>query len=331
MIQLSIVSAVYNTSEYLTAHLKSILTNSTRMDWELIIVNDGSNDNSGEILEQYKQLDSRVRVIHKDNEGLSYARKSGWEVSKGKYIWFVDSDDQIAPNSIDNILNNLDSNYDIYLYDLLVIKNNGKFKIKGSGLNFHVLDRQILLNNLLTFSLVIKIIRKELICGDYFTNLSIGEDLYLTYNLVPKLASVLYYPLVIYHYHIHSVSMTRKYSEKWLEREKILELIRNRWLNDGIYNEFKMVFDLIRLDLSIDACISSLTLSSGRDVREVLNLVNRIDKIDRYGNKISLSIKVIQKTQLFKTIVFMFSRFYFTNMLIRMYLKMKMSKKSYVH
>jgi glycosyltransferase involved in cell wall biosynthesis len=317
MIQLSIISAVYNTAEYLPAHLKSILDNSSRIDWELIIVNDGSKDNSKDILEQYRQCYPSLKIIHKNNEGLSYARKSGWEVAQGKYIWFVDSDDQIAPGSIDNILNNLYSDYDLYLYDLMVIKKNGEFKIKGSSLDHQILDKKLLSRNLLTFSLVIKVIKSELINSEYFTNLSIGEDLFLTYNLIPKLTNLIYYPQVIYFYYIRSVSMTRKYSEKWLEREKILDLLSRRWMREGVYKEYKMIFDLIRLDLSVDVCISSLTLNSKNDARKVLNLVKRIDKIDKYEKKFVLLVKVVKKTKILKFIIFLFSRFYYTNMLLR--------------
>jgi hypothetical protein len=180
----------------------------------------------------------------------------------------------------------------------MVIKKNGEFKIKGSSLDHQILDKKLLSRNLLTFSLVIKVIKSELINSEYFTNLSIGEDLFLTYNLIPKLTNLIYYPQVIYFYYIRSVSMTRKYSEKWLEREKILDLLSRRWMREGVYKEYKMIFDLIRLDLSVDVCISSLTLNSKNDARKVLNLVKRIDKIDKYEKKFVLLVKVVKKTKI---------------------------------
>ena len=91
---ISIVVPVYNVAQYLRQCVDSILNQSYRK-LEIILVDDGSTDNSGEICDQYAQQDSRVIVIHKENGGLSDARNAGIEIAKGEYIGFVDSDDFI--------------------------------------------------------------------------------------------------------------------------------------------------------------------------------------------------------------------------------------------
>lgn len=93
-VSISIIIPVYNVEQYLVRCLDSIL-NQTYRNWELILVNDGSTDNSGLICNQYVQSDSRIRVIHQPNEGVSAARNKGLDVATGDYISFIDPDDFI--------------------------------------------------------------------------------------------------------------------------------------------------------------------------------------------------------------------------------------------
>lgn len=96
MLKISIIVPVYNVEQYLENCIESIL-NQTFKDYELILVDDGATDKSGEICDKYEKKDSRIRVIHKSNGGLSSARNAGLDVACGKYIGFVDSDDSIHP------------------------------------------------------------------------------------------------------------------------------------------------------------------------------------------------------------------------------------------
>lgn len=100
----SIIVPVYNSSQYLHRCIDSIL-NQTYKDFECILVNDGSTDNSGLICDEYAQKDIRVRVFHKENGGVSSARNKGIRESCGKYIVFVDSDDYIWPERLERVAN----------------------------------------------------------------------------------------------------------------------------------------------------------------------------------------------------------------------------------
>ena len=86
---LSVIIPVYNVEEYLAKCLDSIL-GQTYQNLEVILVNDGSKDGSGSICDAYAQKDSRIRVIHKENGGLSSARNAGMDAATGEYITFVD-------------------------------------------------------------------------------------------------------------------------------------------------------------------------------------------------------------------------------------------------
>ena len=97
MAEISIIVPVYQVEKYIRQCIDSILVQ-TFTDFELILVDDGSKDNSGKICDEYAEKDKRIRVIHKENGGLSDARNKGLDNAAGKYFMFVDGDDYIAPN-----------------------------------------------------------------------------------------------------------------------------------------------------------------------------------------------------------------------------------------
>lgn len=97
MAEVSIIVPVYQVEKYIRQCIDSILAQ-TFTDFELILVDDGSKDNSGKICDEYAEKDKRIRVIHKENGGLSDARNKGLDNASGNYFMFVDSDDYIAPN-----------------------------------------------------------------------------------------------------------------------------------------------------------------------------------------------------------------------------------------
>ena len=101
--ELSVIIPIYKTEEFLTECVDSILDKADE-DVEVVLVDDGSPDGCPEICDRYADRDPRVRVVHKENGGLSSARNAGLAVAKGQYVTFVDSDDQIFPDSLPEIL-----------------------------------------------------------------------------------------------------------------------------------------------------------------------------------------------------------------------------------
>lgn len=99
----SVIVPVYNVEKYLIRCVESLLTQSYR-NLEIILVNDGSQDNSGQICDSFKALDQRVVVVHKMNGGLSSARNAGLDTASGKYVSFIDGDDYITPTMIENMV-----------------------------------------------------------------------------------------------------------------------------------------------------------------------------------------------------------------------------------
>ena len=108
---ISVIVPVYNVEAYLNRCVDSILAQTYR-NLEIILVDDGTRDNSDKICDEYARKDSRVRVIHKENGGLSSARKAGLDIAAGEYIGFVDSDDWIEPDGYAHMLRCLQK-YDV--------------------------------------------------------------------------------------------------------------------------------------------------------------------------------------------------------------------------
>lgn len=106
--KVSIILPIYNVEKYLSACLDSVC-NQTHKDLEIILVNDGSTDTSGYIADQYSQRDSRIKVLHKKNEGVSVARNVGIDNATGEYVCFCDSDDLLMPDYVEYLLGMVNS------------------------------------------------------------------------------------------------------------------------------------------------------------------------------------------------------------------------------
>ena len=99
---ISVIVPVYNVEQYLLRCVDSI-QKQTYQNLEIILVDDGSPDHCPQLCEQIKAQDSRVKVVHKENGGLGFARNSGLDVATGEYVTFIDSDDWIAEDHLDNL------------------------------------------------------------------------------------------------------------------------------------------------------------------------------------------------------------------------------------
>ena len=128
MVKVSIIMPVYNSEKYLEHAVNSILSQDFD-DFELILVDDGSPDNSGQICDDFAKKDKRVKVIHKQNGGICSARNAGLDLAQGEYIGFCDNDDEYLPHLIkDNYLLAKEHNVDLMRYAKIkrVEKDDGR-------------------------------------------------------------------------------------------------------------------------------------------------------------------------------------------------------------
>lgn len=136
---ISVIVPVYNVEKYLERCLQSILLQ-TYSNFELLLINDGSTDNSGNISNYFASLDKRIKVIHKLNGGLSDARNTGLDIAKGSYVLFVDSDDWVEKDMIE-FLHNLivNAEADKAQCSLIKVKYSQEKIIKASTIKSEVL------------------------------------------------------------------------------------------------------------------------------------------------------------------------------------------------
>ena len=125
--KISIIVPVYNVEQYLPQCIESII-NQTYQNLQIILVDDGSPDNSGRICDEYAEKDLRIKVIHKENGGVGSARNEGINYALGEYIYFVDADDYLESELIDICMNTIIKQYP----DMLIFGFN---KVDKNGLN----------------------------------------------------------------------------------------------------------------------------------------------------------------------------------------------------
>ena len=137
----SVIVPVYNVEKYIYECVESI-ANQTYGNIEIILVDDGSTDNSPTICDQLAQEDNRIVVIHQKNKGLPGARNSGLRIAKGKWVLFIDSDDWIAENAIEILVAESNKDVDMVLFNLEKKNEYAPFRVEGSEIGRAVLSSQ---------------------------------------------------------------------------------------------------------------------------------------------------------------------------------------------
>lgn len=164
---ISIIVPIYKVEKYLKKCIESILKQ-TYKNIEIILVDDGSPDNCGKICDYYKQMDKRIKVIHKNNGGLSEARNYGIREARGDYLLFVDSDDFIAENICEILINNINK----YSADMAICNF------------YYVFENKKAIKNEMSSKKDVQVLEKENIIREYFLNYSV--DLNVAWNKLYK-------------------------------------------------------------------------------------------------------------------------------------------------
>lgn len=219
--KISIIVPVYNVEQYLTRCIDSIL-NQSFADFELLLIDDGSRDKSGAICDEYAAKDSRIRVFHKENGGVSSARNIGLEKARGEWLAFIDGDDEITDGyfnirqeheGVDVII----KPYCVDHADGRVICHNNELSIltgKDKIFRYYVQKR----NNAL-WDKIIK--RKNVGTKRFNTNVSIGEDFLFFLSVLPNVKSIAFDDTGSYRYFLRqgsamqSVDIKRRIEILW--------------------------------------------------------------------------------------------------------------------
>lgn len=207
-IMFSIIVPVYNAEDYLEESIKSILKQSYK-NFELILVDDGSTDNSGIICDKFIKKDARVKVVHQKNQKATKARINGIKQAKGDYIYSVDADDYINENLLEIVKNKIEKfNPDVLMFRYNKVTEDGKIigeipKYEKEGFvskkEFYIKD----FKNASLNSVVIKVIKKSKINLEdleKIDGINQGEDLLLTTTFLKNISQLYLFNDVLYSY-----------------------------------------------------------------------------------------------------------------------------------
>lgn len=208
---ISVIVPVYNVEKFLAECLHSVI-NQTYANLEIILVDDGSKDSSGKICDDYVEKDSRVKVIHQENAGLSAARNAGVEIASGQYIMFVDSDDLID-------LDTLQILYDVIIETESDISSCNSTSDKtllgeGDGAISVFNSRQSLIrvfnDTNVAVAAPMKLYKSEIAKAVDFERGRINEDYYYTVRILTKIKKLAYVERKLYFYRVNADSITHK-------------------------------------------------------------------------------------------------------------------------
>lgn len=230
----SVIVPVYNVEKYLTRCLDSIC-NQTYCNLEIILVDDGSSDNSGRICDEYAKKDKRIRTKHKQNAGVSAARNDGLDIATGDYITFVDSDDYVAPEMYEMLIAKIQTqNADIAVCGYFQEGNDGVFRINWKGTDEVCLTQLeqiecLLRNRYYTCSLWDKLYRSDILRNIRFDeSIHHYEDYLFLYEAMQYSHKAVFTPQGCYYYCNNEQSVARsKFDQSGMDIIDVCERVKN--------------------------------------------------------------------------------------------------------
>lgn len=249
-ISITVIVPIYNTGLYLEECLNSIVGQSYS-DFQIILVDDGSTDGCEKICDKYAQIDSRIKVIHQKNSGLVNARKTGLKEADGDYIYYVDSDDWLDKNIIENFVNILRQ----YTIDIITIGckreySNGNCFVKPALFKDGLYDKEKIRNELLPrlintnqffefgqeFGYWLYLIKKELLVNNLKNiadEIRMGEDVVCTYPCLLDAENIYIKSNIYYHYRQNSTSMKKTIDDmEYLRLQLLYRRLIDRFLEE---------------------------------------------------------------------------------------------------
>jgi len=252
----SIIVPIYKVENYLEKCLESIIAQ-TYNNLQIILIDDGSPDSCGEICDEYALKDSRIIVIHQKNMGLSAARNAGFEKVLGKYIGFVDSDDYIANDMYESLVNAIEKyDTDISMCSYYKVDNNVVSKPEYPEIKDRIYTKNEALKELLIDHKIQNYVWNKLYRKELFSNVSFPEgkefeDIATIFYIFEKINSIVKINKTQYFYVTRPESIVNDVSRKRINNYLEFSIERYLYINKKypelkIYNDYKLVGTTVR-------------------------------------------------------------------------------------
>ena len=263
MVKVSVVIPVYNVENYLRECLSSVI-NQTLKDIEIICVNDGSTDNSLRILREYEKLDDRITLIHQTNKGTASARNLAMEYARGKYLFFLDSDDYIELNALEELYECVEENSLDFLIFQAINYDEGKKEFfeteyfsmnrlkeftKGSIFNYNDLGDMIFNVSVTAWQ---KLYNRNFIenIGARFPDGLLFEDNLFFWEVLFNAERVMFLPEFYYVRRIHKHSIMISADKRFIDSIEVNRLIIEKFREYDLLDRFKHILYDRRFDLT---------------------------------------------------------------------------------
>lgn len=304
----SIIVPIYNVEKYLAKCLESLIQQ-TLKDIEIILINDGSKDNSLDICMQYAKKDSRIKIVDKVNEGVAIARNIGIEMAEGEYIGFVDPDDWIEPEMYEALYNKLShSEYPICICNYYkdsghssspkIFGFNKKNLIPADTFDKrevieHIIGPMIGMDDILPrYNVYIMgcvwrcLYRKSFIEENqirFEPGISIMEDLVFNVQALLKSEGICVEEGIWYHYVQHSASVLHAYNKNmWVDQIRVHELLETYLEEASLKEEMQNRLDMRYIGMAFSAIYNEVNKGTENNLKDRLNEVRQICKDKKF-------------------------------------------------
>lgn len=288
MSKISVIIPVYNSETYIEKCISSLI-NQSYSNFEVIVVDDGSTDQSISKAKYLTKNDDRFLFLKKTNGGQSSARNMGLRYAKGEYIAFIDSDDYIDPLMFEHCMTklNIDPAIDIVIFGMQYINEKGVVSGKSMpDLEKYYSQRDILLlEDSIDTSMSTKVYKAKLFSDYRFVEGMIYED----QEILPKILygkKITFIPYYLYFYVIHTGSTMRKYNSHYLESFiRLFDSHKNFLLKNKLFNEYSKYYEKGYILNFYANAIAYISLFSPDFKKDVIELIKSTDKkILTYSN-----------------------------------------------
>ncbi len=259
MTKLSVIVPCYNVEEYVRKCVDSIIDNDVR-DIEIILVNDGSKDSTLDILREYEKKYNYIKVIDKENGGLSDARNAGLKEARGEYVAFIDSDDTINKKMFKDMLDKASNgDYDLITCGVKMIYSDHSLDV-DPGFKNDLIGKDVIKKQMYDFypAACNKIYKREKIEGIKFKKGIYYEDVEFIYRLLPNLDSIGYVDGYYYEYLQRDDSITYTYSDKLYDMINNFDSIFDYYKKNKLFDEYKEELEYVYVRYSFATFIKRL-------------------------------------------------------------------------